>query len=343
MKKKWSASLKFDMLFNYVRTIGGMNVYQEPIFLKPVFQERIWGGGKLKSMFQYPIPSNQTGEAWVISAHPHGPSEIINGPLAGQTLADAWNTNRELFNRESNRSEAYPLLVKILDADDNLSVQVHPDDAYARKVEKQPYGKTECWYVLQADSGSELILGHHAKTKEELAKMMDEGKWDQLLQRIPVKAGDFVYVPSGTIHAIGKGIVILETQQSSDITYRVYDYDRTDSHGNTRELHLEKAKEVTNIPHQASVFDQKQSQIDDLQIKQLVKEHYFTVYHWKVNGQVTKQLDADFLQCSVISGKAEIEINGQSFAIQKGDHFILPHGITSYRLAGDAELIVSHT
>src|SRR5690606_31738382 len=143
----------------------------------------------------------------------------------------------------------YPLLVKILDAADDLSVQVHPNDSYAREVEGVPYGKTECWYVLSAEEGAELVLGHHAKTREELVQMMDQGEWDKLLRRIKVKAGDFIYVPSGTIHAIGKGIVILETQQSSDITYRVYDYDRRDSMGNKRELHLDRAREVTLVPH----------------------------------------------------------------------------------------------
>ncbi|NBJ68248.1 MULTISPECIES: mannose-6-phosphate isomerase, class I [Clostridia] len=318
-------------------------MYQEPIFLKPVFQERIWGGDKLKPLFQYDIPSNQTGEAWVISAHPNGPSEIVNGPLSGQTLADAWNNHHELFNKDSNNNEAYPLLVKILDANDNLSVQVHPDDTYAREVEKQPYGKTECWYVLQAEPEAELILGHYAKTKEELTKLMDEGKWDQLLRRIPVTAGDFVYVPSGTIHAIGRGIVLLETQQSSDITYRVYDYERVDNNGNTRELHLDKAKQVTNIPHQTPVIDQKLTQKEDLQMKLLVQEKYFTVYHWKIKGGVTQQLDVDFLQCSIISGTAEIEIDGKVYALKKGDNFILPHSISTYRLIGDAEFIVSHT
>ncbi|MBU5266997.1 mannose-6-phosphate isomerase, class I [Virgibacillus proomii] len=316
---------------------------QEPIFLKPVFQERIWGGKKLKALFGYEIPSEQTGEAWVISAHPHGPSEIINGPLAGKTLQDAWENHGELFHKKSSDDEAYPLLVKILDANDNLSVQVHPDDKFARNVENQPYGKTECWYVLDAEPGAEIILGHHAKTKEDLAAMMDNGDWDQLLQRVAVNKGDFIYVPSGTIHAIGKGIVILETQQSSDITYRVYDYDRKDKKGNPRELHLDKAKQVTNIPHQMSKLEQQSYQKEGLNVQQLVKETYFTVYHWKLSGEVTQHLEADFLQCSVITGNAEIHVNNKSYTLKKGNNFILPYGIDTYQLVGNAELIVSHT
>ncbi|MFS0673904.1 mannose-6-phosphate isomerase, class I [Ornithinibacillus sp. 179-J 7C1 HS] len=318
-------------------------MYNEPIFLQPVFQERIWGGQKLKTEFNYDIPFEKTGEAWVVSAHPNGPSEIQNGPLQGKTLADAWKEHGELFNKDLENVEDYPLLVKILDADDELSVQVHPNDTYAQKVEGVPYGKTECWYVLSAEEGAELILGHHASSREELEKMMDNGEWDNLLKREKVSAGDFVYVPSGTIHAIGKGIVILETQQSSDITYRVYDYDRTDGAGNKRELHLDRAKEVTTVPHQPTETEQQVVTVEGLTSKKLVKENYFTVYHWNLNGKVVQSLENDFLQVSVIEGSAEIIVNGKAFPIVKGTHFILPHGVKEYELVGKAEFIVSHT
>jgi mannose-6-phosphate isomerase len=314
----------------------------EPIFLQPVLQERIWGGKKLHTEFQYEIPSEQTGEAWVISAHPNGPSVIKNGPLEGKTLADAWNEQGELFNKQSGNDEEYPLLVKILDAADDLSVQVHPNDQFAREVEGVPYGKTECWYVVSAEEGAELVLGHHAQTQEELAQMVEQGEWDKLLRRVKVKAGDFVYVPSGTIHAIGKGIVILETQQSSDITYRVYDYDRTDAAGNKRELHLERSIQVTTVPHQDAEVEQTETTIGGLVEKKLVKEQYFTVYHWNLNGEATREQTADFLQVSVLNGQATLTINGQNYDIQKGTHFILPNGIGEYSISGQAELIVSH-
>lgn len=315
----------------------------EPIFLQPVFQERIWGGSKLNREFGYEIPSNITGEAWVISAHPNGPSIIENGVLADKTLADAWKEHGELFNKKVENDEEYPLLVKILDAADDLSVQVHPNDQFAREVEGVPYGKTECWYVLSAEEGAELVLGHHATSKEELERMIDNGEWDKLLRRVKVHAGDFVYVPSGTIHAIGKGIVILETQQSSDITYRVYDYDRKDAAGNTRELHLERSKEVTTVPHEDATVEQTELAIEGLVEKKLVKEQYFTVYHWDLNGSVNRELQHDFLQVSVVEGSGEITLEGQSFNIKKGTHFILPNGTSNYELKGNMELIVSHT
>ena len=315
-------------------------MYREPIFLKPVFQERIWGGEKLKQEYNYDIPSKHTGEAWVISAHPNGPNVIENGFLAGKTLAEAWNNHGELFNK---KQEEYPLLVKVLDANDNLSVQVHPDDTFAREVENQPYGKTECWYVLSAELDAELVLGHHAKTREELEKMMDHEEWDQLLNKVKVKAGDFFYVPSGTIHAIGEGIVILEIQQSSDITYRVYDYDRTDADGNKRELHLERSKQVATVPHQQIKLARDVQQSDGLKITTLVQEEYFSVFHWQLNGKAEQEMTTDFLQISVIEGKAELTTTESTVHVEKGEHFILPYGMGSYRLSGEAEMIVSHS
>jgi len=318
-------------------------MYKEPIFLQPVFQERIWGGKKLGTVFNYPIPSDHTGEAWIISAHKNGPSVIENGTLAGKSLTEAWNAHGELFNKKVDNQEEYPLLVKILDAAEDLSVQVHPDDRYAREVEGVPYGKTECWYVLSAEEGAELVLGHKAQSMEEFQTWLDRGDWERLLRRIPVKAGDFIHVPSGTIHAIGKGIVIFETQQSSDITYRVYDYDRTDTNGQKRDLHLDRTKEVTVIPHENPEIQQTKDRVDDLAIHKLVEDRYFTVYHWLLNGKAEQVMDKDFLQVSVISGNAEIITEGKSFSIEKGINFILPYGITEYEIRGKAEFIVSHT
>lgn len=315
----------------------------QPLFLSPTLQERIWGGSKLKTEFHYDIPSNQTGEAWVISAHENGPSTITNGPLKGQTLTEAWDNHRDYFNRREDDTEAYPLLVKILDAAKDLSVQVHPDDTYAREKEGVPYGKTECWYVLDAEEDAQIVFGHHAKTQSELQSLAEGGHWDDLLRYVPVKKGDFIYVPSGSIHAIGAGIVILETQQSSDITYRVYDYDRTDDQGNPRELHLSQSIDVTTVPHKDPELNLSETTQDDLSVTHLIEEQYFTVEKWTLNGQVTKTQDKDFLQLSVIEGSGTLQVNGEDYSIHKGVHFILPYGVDTFNLSGDLTLITSYT
>ena len=188
----------------------------EPLFLQSVMQEKIWGGTHLRDVFGYDIPSDHVGEYWAISAHPNGVSTIKNGRYAGQTLDVLYAEHRELFG---NRQEpVFPLLTKILDANDWLSVQVHPDDAYGLEHEGE-LGKTECWYIIAAEPGAEIIYGHNAKSKEELRQQIESKDWENLLTKVPVRAGDFFYVPSGTMHAIGAGIMVLETQQSSDTTY----------------------------------------------------------------------------------------------------------------------------
>lgn len=315
-------------------------MYNEPIFLSPAFQDRIWGGSKLRTLFNYDIPNDHTGEAWIISAHKNGPSAVKNGPLKGETLDKVWTEYPEIFGKEKS-DEDFPLLVKYLDANDNLSVQVHPGDAYARK-EGEQYGKTECWYIVDAEPGAEIIYGHHALNREEFKKRVNSGEWGGLLRSVEVKKGDFYYVPSGTIHGIGEGIVILETQQSSDITYRVYDYGRTDDQGNPRDLHIEQATEVTNFPHQDSVSERVKTAKEDLVSIQLAQEEYFTVYHWQINGSVTTPVSVDYLLVSVIRGEGKLSVGTQDFPLKKGDNFILPATIKNYRLSGNIEIIASH-
>ncbi|TLS38407.1 mannose-6-phosphate isomerase, class I [Pseudalkalibacillus caeni] len=314
---------------------------KEPIFLEPVFKERIWGGTKLREEFGYDIPSDTTGECWGISAHPNGPSKIKNGPLEGKTLEFAWGNHRELFANEPG--DEFPLLIKILDAKKDLSVQVHPDDKYAREVEGEPYGKTECWYIIDCEEGAELIFGHHAQTRDEFEKMVEEGEWDKLLRRIPISPGEFYYVPSGTIHAIGAGTMILETQQSSDITYRVYDYNRRDAEGNTRELHIEASIEVSIIPHVDPHFDPTREEKQGLTSEKLITQEYFTVYKWELDGKVSMESEEKYLLASVLEGEAELITGDQSYNIKKGDLFILPSTISGFSLEGKAHLVVSHT
>ena len=246
--------------------------------------------------------------------------------------------HKELFGE--SKSEVFPLLTKILDANDWLSVQVHPDDAYALAYEGE-LGKTECWYILSAEENAEIIYGHHASSKEELQQMIENRSWDKLLRRVKVKAGDFFYVPSGTMHAIGKGIMILETQQSSDTTYRVYDFDRVDDNGNKRDLHLLQSLDVTVIGEVQNSHPDT-IQVDHLSHTVLVSTEFFTVYHWLINDNVNMTKFAPYLLVSVLGGFGSIEFEETMHTLTKGMHFIIPNNVDDWKFSGKLDLIVSH-
>ncbi|KAA0958740.1 mannose-6-phosphate isomerase, class I [Planococcus sp. ANT_H30] len=313
---------------------------KQPIFLIPIFQERIWGGTKLRTEFDYAIESDRTGECWAVSAHPNGMSIVNNGYYKGKSLNELWEKNPELFGNIGGA--VFPLLTKILDANTDLSVQVHPDDEYAGVYENGELGKTECWYIIDCEEGSELILGHKAQTKEEFNEIIQRGQWNNLLQRIKVKPGDFFYVPSGTIHAIGSGILILETQQSSDTTYRVYDYDRIGENGEKRELHLEKSIDVTTIPHEDYTITPVTTILPGAKITLYIHEENFSVYKWEISKATTFNQNKPFLIGSVLKGSGKIVTTEATFTIEKGAHFILPNGLGYFEVNGEVEMIVSH-
>ena len=300
--------------------------------------DNIWGGTKLREAFGYDIPTETTGEYWAISAHPNGVSVIKNGIYEGEGLDQLYREHKELFGHP--KSEVFPLLIKILDANDWLSVQVHPDDAFALAHEGE-LGKTECWYIIAADEGAEIIYGHNAKSKEELRQWIEEGRWDDLLTKIPVKAGDFFYVPSGTMHAIGKGILILETQQSSDTTYRVYDFNRRDAQGNLRKLHIDKSIDVLTIGKPANSTPATMA-VDHLESTLLVSNKFFSVYRWEVTGLVDFTQTVPYLLLSVLSGQGQLTVDGRVYDLKKGDHFILPNDVKEWSFDGQLEMIVSH-
>jgi len=207
-----------------------------PLKMIPVFKDYIWGGTKLKESYNKKSDMPVIAESWEVSTHPDGLSRIANGEFAGKTLKEVLGFD-------------LPILIKFIDATDNLSLQVHPDDDYARAKEGDR-GKNEMWYIAEAEPGAELILGFKEKLSEdELRELINSGNILSKVSHIPVKAGDCYCIPAGMIHAIGKGIVIVEVQQSSNVTYRVYDYDRRDDDGNPRQLHIDKAIDVldTNL------------------------------------------------------------------------------------------------
>lgn len=299
---------------------------KEVLFLQPVFKEMIWGGQRLRSDFGYEIPGDQTGECWAISAHKNGDCKVTGGTYDGQSLSRLWSEHRELFGNYPG--DTFPLLIKIIDAKEDLSIQVHPNDAYAKEHENGSLGKTECWYILDCEPDTDIVIGHNAKTKEELTQMIDEGRFDDLIRTQPVHKGDFFQIDPGTVHAIKGGTLILETQQNSDITYRVYDYGRL-TNGKPRELHVEKSKDVIKVP-----FELEQQSGDE---ETLITCGYYTVKHYVVDGERALIQDQPFMNLSVIDGEGTLD--GRS--LKKGDHLILPAGYGDFTLKGHMELITS--
>lgn len=306
----------------------------EVIFLEPVFKEMIWGGTRLRDDFGYNIPGEKTGECWAVSAHKNGDCRIRGGSFDGKHLSELWEEKRELFG--GLKGEVFPLLIKIIDAKEDLSIQVHPDDAYAKEHENGSLGKTECWYILDCDADAKIVIGHHAANKEELREMIGQKRWGDLIRVIPVKKGDFFQIEPGTVHAIKGGTLILETQQNSDITYRLYDYDRLQN-GRPRELHLEKSIDVIKCPHKDVAAERTKEQVGDAVKEHLVSCSYYSVDRLLVKGDADFVLTEPFRIFSVVEGEGAVD--GRK--LTKGDHFLLPAGYGAYRLSGDMGLITS--
>ena len=221
---------------------------QEAIYFEPIIKERIWGGQRLRE-YSFSIPdASRTGEVWTLASHPNGTTNVKSGPFAGISLAELWSNHPEIFGVETDSD--FPLLLKWIDASTDLSVQVHPNDVDARHYEQQPYGKNECWYIIDCPQDAFLIYGHSLSSPEEFDEAVHQGTLLQSLNSVPVSKGDFLYVPAGTVHALTEGCLVLEIQQNSDTTYRLYDYDRLDPDtGAMRTLHLEQARKVIQFPH----------------------------------------------------------------------------------------------
>ena len=303
--------------------------------IQPVFKEVVWGGHKLKDIYGYDIPSDSTGEAWAISAHKNGDCTILNTEYNGTTLRTLYNEHRELFG--NLKDDEFPLLVKFIDANGDLSVQVHPNDEYAGKHENS-LGKTECWYVLQADDNTSMVMGHHAKTKEEFVKAIETDDYDNLLNKFNIHEGDFFYIPSGTLHAICSGSLIYEAQQSSDITYRVYDYHRKDKDGNERQLHVQQSIDVTNVPANASSTNVKEVKLENGMKKEFVRSEFFKLDGYFLNGKEVIKNNSPFLMISIIKGSGKL--NDEE--VKLGDHFVACSDVNEITLDGDMQVMVCY-
>lgn len=304
--------------------------------MKPAFVEKIWGGHKLRDVFHYNIPSDRTGEAWVISAHKNGQSIVDGGEFDGMTLNDVYQNHRELFGNIPDQE--FPLLVKLIDASDDLSVQVHPDDVYAAQFDS--LGKTESWYIIDRDPGTKIIVGHNAQTEEEFVHDIETDNWDHLLRRFPIENGDFFYIPSGTVHAICKGTLLYEAQQSSDITYRLYDYHRKDDQGNERELHLKESIDVSTVPWQAgNPHAEDKHYYDHYSVRKFLSNPYLSVCRLKTDGEAVASMKREkpFYLVTVLDGTGTL--NGVD--IKPGDNLVVCSDVDTMDF--DGQFVILYT
>lgn len=311
---------------------------KELLMMEPVFKEAIWGGSRLREVYGYEIPSSRTGECWAVSAHKNGDCKVASGAYRGHTLSSLWKEHKELFGTAADSGGEFPLLVKIIDARDDLSIQVHPDNAYASEHENGSLGKTECWYVLDCDEGGTIVIGHHAKDKDELKAMIEGGRWSELIREVPIKKGDFFQINPGCVHAIKGGTLILETQQSSDITYRVYDYDRL-SDGKPRQLHVKQSIDVIEAPFvQPEDWKPKLAASTDSGRKyHLVTCPYYTVCKVDADGVWKESFGDRFANVSILEGEGMAD----GVPVRKGCHFIVPAGYGTVRFEGRLSFITS--
>jgi beta-glucosidase len=319
---------------------GGANLScnlanKEILFLEPICTHNIWGGERLHQDFHYREEGSDVGECWGISAHPNGDGTGKYGAYENHKLSALWKEHPEFFGNLP--LDRFPLLVKLIDAQDDLSIQVHPNDDYAKIHEHGSLGKTECWYVLDCPEDASLVIGHHAKTKEEMEQMIAEGRWEEFIREVPVHKGDFIQIDPGTVHAIKGGLLILETQQNSDITYRVYDYNRL-SNGKPRQLHIQQSEDVITVPAK----DPKDCIIHTSnsirnELVPLYSCEYYQVFHLNLEGDISFRQKYPFLNMTVTEGSGII--NGQP--IRKGDNMIIPYEFGQVEITGSLEAILS--
>lgn len=308
---------------------------REKIFLDPVCTHNIWGGAKLREEFGYRAEGCDIGECWGISAHPNGDGTVKSGAYKGQKLSEVWRDHPEFFG--SLNYDRYPLLTKIIDAQDDLSIQVHPDDAYAREHENGSLGKTECWYILDCGEDASIVIGHNAKSKEELDDMVNQGRWGELIREIKVKKGDFLQIDPGTVHAIKAHTLILETQQNSDITYRLYDYDRLQN-GKGRQLHIRQSLDVIQVPAKDAEASVKSTEgLPENVLNEIYVCEKYSVFKLDVKGEAAFDQKFPFLAGTVLEGRGTLD----GAEVKKGDHFILSAGFGEVKLTGDMSLIFS--
>lgn len=311
-----------------------------PLQFEPILKERIWGGTKLKSVFNKPITSDITGESWELSTVEGDVSVIANGEYKGKPLTELINTNpNEILGTavHTRFGKQFPLLFKFLDAREDLSIQVHPNDELAKKRHNS-FGKTEMWYVLQADEGSRIIVGFKDDSSpKEYVKHLEDDTLISILDTVKTKEGDVFFLETGTVHAIGAGILIAEIQQTSDITYRLYDFNRKDAQGNTRELHVDLALDAINYN---KVDTQKKYGKTLNESNTVVDCPYFTTNFLPLDGEISvNKNENSFTVYMCVDGSFELELEGEKYQYKKGDTILIPAALKTFSISGKASIL----
>jgi len=317
-----------------------MSIKSYPLQFEPILKDRIWGGEKLKTILNKPITSKITGESWELSTVEGDVSVVSNGVLKGKSLMQLIDEmpNEILGTKVYNQfGKQFPLLFKYLDAREDLSIQVHPNDALA-KERHNSFGKTEMWYVTQADADARIIVGFKENSsKEEYLKHLEDKTLVSILDTVKAKSGDVFFLETGTVHAIGAGLVVAEIQQTSDITYRLYDFDRKDAHGNTRELHVDLALDAINYN---KVETQKKYETKVNTSNTVVDCPYFTTNFIPLENKVEVAKSGEtFTVYMCIEGSFEIEYEGFKQSYIKGDTILVPAEINAFILNGKASIL----
>ncbi len=304
-------------------------------------KDYIWGGTRLRDEYGKISDADKVAESWELSCHKDGKSVIANGEFAGMTLDEfIKQQGRDVLGSNCSRFEYFPVLIKLIDAKDDLSVQVHPDNEYALRVEGE-YGKTEMWYVIDADEGAQLIYGFRNEiSREEFARRINDNTLLEVTNNVPVHKGDVFFIKAGTLHAIGKGILIAEIQQNSNTTYRVYDHGRVGKDGKPRELHIEKACEVTELlpPDRPAKPQGERQEKNGYSETLLASCEYFNVN--KLDISTHAELNADktsFNSLLVLDGSFDVD----GTELKKGDSCFIPAGYGNYTVRGSGEVILT--
>ena len=319
----------------------------EILTLYPTLKETIWGGRTLIDEYGFETDGDNAAEAWLLSCHKDGPSFVTNGQYKGKTLAEVIEAEgTEVLGTNNKDIRDFPVLIKIIDARDKLSVQVHPDDEYAYKYENEN-GKTEAWYVLKCDEGASLIYGvNHDMKREEFAAAIENGTLLDDVNVVSVKPGDVVFIPSGMLHAIGEGILLAEVQQSSNSTYRVFDYMRRDKNGNLRELHVKKAVDVVDLSVAAVDFsaEGKPEAKGDASKTYLTGCEYFSMTRVELEGSYTDTADEkSFVSLLVLEGEGTLFCGEQEIELKKGASVFIPASKGEYKITGKLEILETRT